>query len=284
MVLRTFDHSDFTPELLSEHKRQSVTVVLPAREVADTVGAIVERILELGDLVDQVLVVDAASTDGSAEVAARAGAEVRQQRDLRPELGEVLGKGDAMWRALEAVRGDLVAYIDADTRDFSPHFVTGLLGPLVCHPGTRFVKGAYRRPFSHAGVDLPEGGGRVSRLTARPLLSAFYPDLAGLEQPLAGEIAAPREVLDQVPFATGYAVEMAMLLDVRALVGAEAFAQVHIGERRNFHQPLHQLEPMADTVLATICERLRREGRLLADTPLVMPLERPPWASLPAPA
>jgi glucosyl-3-phosphoglycerate synthase len=193
----------------------------------------------------------------------------------------VLGKGDAMWRALEAVHGEHVVFVDADTRDFSADFIAGLLGPLICEPATRFVKGAYRRPFSHEGVELPDGGGRVSRLTARPLLSAFYPDLAGLEQPLAGEIAAPREVLDRLSFATGYAVEMAMLLDVRALVGAGAIAQVDIGERRNFHQPLSQLEPMADTVLATVCDRLRREGRLSADTPHAMPPERPPWASLP---
>lgn len=279
-MIRSFAHPDFPLEHLLERKSATVTVVLPAREVADTIEAIVERMLALGDLVDQVLVVDAASVDGSAEVAERAGAEVHQQRDLKPEFGPVLGKGDAMWRALAVARGDVVAYIDADTRDFSAHFVTGLLGPLICEPGTRFVKGAYRRPFCHGELELPDGGGRVSRLTARPLLSAFYPDLAGLEQPLAGEIAAPREVLDQVAFATGYAVEMAMLLDVRALVGTEGIAQVDIGERRNFHQPLGALEPMADTVLATVCERLRREGRLHAEASLSMPPERPPWASL----
>ena len=280
-VIRSFAYSDFPLDLLLERKSASTTVVLPAREVADTIEPIVERILALGDLVDQLLVVDAASVDGTADVAAAAGAEVRQQGELKAELGPVLGKGDAMWRALEAVRGEHVVYVDADTRDFSAHFITGLLGPLVCEPGTRFVKGSYRRPFSHGDVYLPDGGGRVSRLTARPLLAAFYPDLADLEQPLAGEIAAPREVLDRVSFATGYAVETAMLLDVRALVGAEAIAQVNIGERRNFHQQLSQLEPMANTVLATVCERLRREGRLLADTPEAMPLERPPWASLP---
>ena len=281
-VIRSFAHADFPLALLEERKTASVTVVLPAREVADTVAAIVGRIRALGPLVDQVLVVDGASADGTAHVAAAAGAEVRQQGELKAELGPVLGKGDAMWRALEAVRGEHVVYVDADTRDFSAHFITGLLGPLICELGTGFVKGSYRRPFSHAGVELPDGGGRVSRLTARPLLSAFYPDLAGLDQPLAGEIAAPREVLDRVGFATGYAVETAMLLDVRALVGAEAIVQVDIGERRNFHQPLAELEPMADTVLATVCDRLRREGRLLADTPHTMPVERPPWASLPA--
>ena len=280
-MIRSFTYADFSLSLLEERKTGTVTVVLPAREVADTIAPIVERILALGDLVDQVLVVDAASVDGTAEIAVQAGAEVRQQGELKPELGPVLGKGDAMWRALEAVRGELVVYVDADTRDFSPHFITGLVGPLICEPRTRFVKGAYRRPFAHAGVELPDCGGRVSRLTARPLLTAFYPDLASLEQPLAGEIAAPREVLDQVSFATGYAVEMAMLLDVRALVGADAIAQAHIGERRNFHQSLSQLEPMANTVLATVCERLRREGRRSAAAPLAMPPERPPCASLP---
>lgn len=278
-VIRSHEHVDFPLELMLERKCASVTVVLPAREVAATVGPMVERILALGELVDQLLVIDAASPDGTAEAAARAGAEVRQEEDLKPELGAVLGKGDAMWRALAAARGDLVVFLDADTQDFHDHFVTGLLGPLVCERETRFVKGAYRRPFRAEGVDLPEGGGRVSRLIARPLLSAFYPDLATLEQPLAGEVAAPREVLERIPFATGYAVEIAMLLDVHEQFGVDAMAQVDIGERRNTHQPLRQLEPMAETVLATVCDRLRREGRLRGEGPPPMPPPRPPWAS-----
>lgn len=279
-VARSFQHAEFPLELLLERKRDSLSVVLPAREVADTVGPIVERILALEGLVDQVLVVDAGSMDGTADVAARAGAEVRQQDDLVPAFGPVLGKGDAMWRGLSAVRGDLVVYVDADTRDFAPQFVTGLAGPLIVSREFRFVKGAYRRPFQAGGAELPDGGGRVSQLTARPLLSAFYPDLADLLQPLAGEVAAPREVLEQVPFSTGYAVETAMLLDVRELVGAEAMAQVDIGERRNHHQPLDALRPMADTVLATVCDRLRREGRLHAELPGVEIVERPPFASV----
>jgi glucosyl-3-phosphoglycerate synthase len=196
----------------------------------------------------------------------------------------VLGKGDALYRSLAAVRGDLVMFIDADTRDFEPHFVTGLAGPLIAADGVRFVKGAYRRPFVTEGVEVPDGGGRVSQLTARPLLSAFYPDLAGLRQPLAGEVAAPREILERLPFSTGYAVEMAMLLDVRGMVGATGIAQVDIGERRNSHQPLEALRPMAATVLATVCERLRREGRLVdAPSPEAI-VERPPFASLRAAA
>ena len=280
-MIRSFEHAQFPLGLLLERKERSVSVVLPAREVADTVGVIVERILSLDGLVDQVLVVDADSEDGSGEVAERAGAEVRSQVGLLPELGPVLGKGDALYRSLAATRGDLVLFIDADTRDFHPRFVTGLAGPLIAAEGVRFVKGSYRRPFVAGGVELPDGGGRVSQLTARPLLSAFYPDLADLRQPLAGEVAAPRDVLERLPFATGYAVETAMLLDVREMVGAGAIAQVDIGERRNFHQPLEALRPMADTVLAAICERLRREGRLSdAGAPAHLPPVRPPFASL----
>jgi glucosyl-3-phosphoglycerate synthase len=280
-VVRSFAHQDFPVERLLEAKRQTVSVVLPAREVGDTVGAIVERLLELGGLVDQVLVVDAASQDRTVEAAERAGAEVIQQASLVPEMGPVLGKGDAMWRSLAAATGDLVTFVDADTRDFSAHFVSGLVGPLLVEDGVRFVKGSYRRPFTAGAVELPEGGGRVSQLTARPLLRAFYPDLENLVQPLAGEVAAPRALLETIPFATGYAVEMAMLLELRERIGAGAIAQVDLGERRNHHQPLDALRPMAELVLDTVCARLRREGRLQAeDAPGREIVERPPFASL----
>ena len=283
-MLRSFAHTDYPAALLLERTARTVSVVLPAREVADTIGPIVDGVLGLGALVDQVLVVDAASADGSADIAARAGAQVCQEAELAPDFGPVLGKGDAMWRSLAAASGELVVYVDADTPRFDPHFVTGLLGPLVCEEGVRFVKGAYARPFAAGGIELPEGGGRVSRLTARPLLAAFYPDLAGLRQPLAGEVAATRELLEQIPFTTGYGVETAMLLDVLALAGVAAMAQVDLGERRNAHQPLAALEPMADSVLAVVCERLRREGRLAAGRAASTTVERPPWASLRAPA
>ena len=290
-MIRSFTHADFPLEQLLERKQATLSVVLPAREVADTVGSIVERILALDGLADQVLVVDADSEDGSAEVAAAAGAEVRPQVSCLPELGPVLGKGDALYRALEAVTGDLVMFIDSDTRDFAPEFVTGLAGPLIAGDPVspdaapvQFVKASYRRPFVAGETEVPDGGGRVSQLTARPLLAAFYPDLADLRQPLAGEIAATRELLTQIPFATGYAVETAMLIDVHDAVGPGAIAQVDVGERRNFHQPLEALRPMADTVLATVCERLRRDGRLAVDPPAQAIVERPPFASLRAAA
>jgi glucosyl-3-phosphoglycerate synthase len=290
-VIRAFRHADFPLDLLLQSKQAKLTVVLPAREVADTVGEIVERILGLDGLVDQVLVVDADSVDGSADVARAAGAEVVSESDLGAgadpsgplaPFGPIRGKGDAMWRALTAVRGDLVAYIDSDTRDFDPSFVLGLFGPLIRETDVEFVKGSYSRPFTADGVELPEGGGRVSQLTARPLLDAFYPDLAGIDQPLAGEIAAPRALLERLPFATGYAVETAMLLDVRELVGAAAIVQSDLGERRNRHQPLPALRPMADEVLAVVCERLRREGRLQDGGPTDSVVYRPPFAEVAA--
>jgi len=281
-VIRSFSHVDYPVDRLRREKRQTLTVVLPAREVADTVGEIVERVLSLEGLVDQVLVVDADSVDGSGEVARAAGAEVCRQEELRPEYGPVLGKGDALWRSLAAATGDLVAFIDADTRDFTPEFATGLFGPLICEPDVEFVKGTYRRPFTAGDEVVPDGGGRVSQLTARPLLKAFYPDIAGLTQPLAGEVAAPRALLERLPFATGYAVETAMLLDVHDKVGAARIVQSDLGERRNFHQPLHALRPMADQVLSVICERLRRDGRLLDGGPQDTIVHRPPVAEVAA--
>jgi len=295
-LIRSFSHTDFPLELLLERKTAPISVVLPAREVADTVGSIVERVLGLGGLADQVLVVDAASKDGTADVAAQAGAEVVQEAELMPEFGRVLGKGDAMWRALGAVRGELVLYLDADTRDFQVQFATGLLGPLVVHPDVQLVKGNFERPYVHeSGERRPGEGGRVTELAARPLLSAFYPELAALGQPLAGEAAARRPLLESIPFSTGYAVETAMLLDARDVVGVDAMSQVQVGERLNRHQPLAELGPMAYAVLRVILERLRREGRLLDDhaPPLqtadgrlvqVELVQRPPFVSLRAPA
>lgn len=294
-MIRTFHHRDFRLDELIRLKRargESVSAVLPAREVADTVGDIVDKLRSLGDLVDQIVVVDAASRDGTAAVAAAHGAEVHQESELMPEFGQALGKGDAMWRALAVVEGDLVVYLDADTRRFPRHFAIGMLGPLLAYDDVAFVKGFFRRPFTtDEGEERPLDGGRVTELCARPLLSAFYPELAGFVQPLAGEVAARRALLERIPFATGYAIETSMLLHVRDLVGVDAMVQVDLEERRNRHQPLPDLAPMAYAVLRVILERLRREGRLLDDhaPPLqtadgrlvqVEVVERPPFISL----
>jgi glucosyl-3-phosphoglycerate synthase len=244
------------------------------REEAATIGGIVERLV--GE-VDQVVVVDASSSDGSARVAAAAGAEVYDQSDLLPEFGAPQGKGDAMWRSLTVLRHDVVCFVDGDSLDFGAHFVRGLAGPLLADPGIQFVKGFYRRPFN----GQPEGGGRVTELTARPLLRLFYPELAACRQPLAGEIAARRSLLESIPWVTGYGVEIAQLVDVYRAVGIDAMAQVDLEVRQNQHQPLSALSGMASAVAGALASRLAREGRLTEAPPV---LERPPIASLRAAA
>jgi glucosyl-3-phosphoglycerate synthase len=276
---RTFHHTDYSPASIAralERKGISVSVCLPARECAQTIAAIVTALSKLreGGVLGEVVVVDAASADGTAAIAREAGASVHQESELMPELGPVLGKGDAMYRALSVLSGDLVCYLDADSDGFSPHFATGLLGPLACEEGVSFVKAFYRRPM---GTGTRDGGGRVNHLTARPALTLFYPELSGIRQPLAGEVAARRELLEEVPYATGYGVEIAMLIDVWRARGLQEIAQADLEEHRNRHQPLAALVPMAETVLATIARRLSDEGRL-SQTPgaPAAPVERPP--------
>jgi glucosyl-3-phosphoglycerate synthase len=239
------------------------------------------------------VVVDGDSADGTAAAAEDAGAVVWQEGELMPSYGPVLGKGDAMWRALSVLGGELICFLDADTERFSAHFATGLLGPLVCEQGFSFVKAFYRRPFVQGGARDGEGGGRVNHLTARPALALFYPQLAEVRQPLAGEVAARRDLLHRLPFATGYGVEIAMLIDAWREVGLTGLAQVDLDEHHNRHQALAALGPMALTVLATLARRLEREGRLTAASAAAnggqgdgvragdhAPLERPPLASV----
>jgi glucosyl-3-phosphoglycerate synthase len=262
---RTFSHRDFPAGRLAALNRPTVSVCLPARDEARTIGPIVAALLPLRrqGVIDQLVVVDH-SGDGTGRIARKLGAEVYDQRELMPELGPVLGKGDAMWRALSVLEGDVICFLDADTEQFGAHFACGLLGPLLCEPSLSFVKGFYRRPLRLGATVHPEGGGRVTELTARPLLRLFYPELAGVRQPLAGEIAARRELLDSVPFVTGYGVDIALLLDVYTAVGLPGIAQVDLDVRQNDHQPLRELGPMADAVLRAVASRLVREGRLTA--------------------
>ncbi len=271
---RSYKHEEFSNlGKLGRRKSEAnltVSLVLPARNVADTVGGIIEEVHTLNDrmpegvgpLVDQMLVVDADSEDGTAEVARRRGAEVYSENELLSRYGDAHGKGDAMWRSLSVARGDLVMFADADTRDFVPEFVYGTLGPLISVPGVRFVKGAFRRPFkSHETVEQ-DGGGRVTELTTKPLFNLFYPELTGFVQPLAGEFAADKELFCSIPFLTGYAVETGIMLDVLKKVGLGAMAQVDLGARQNRHQPLRDLSRMSYSVLRAVARRMRQDGRL----------------------
>jgi len=285
-VLRTLHHSRYPPERIAAERQVTVSVCLPARDEATTIGPILQALLPLRDAgaVDEVVVVDD-SRDSTAEIAARLGATVHAQRDLRPELGPVLGKGDAMWRALSALTGDVVCFLDADSSSFGAHFACGLVGAVVCEPNVQLAKGFYRRPFRTPGSTLPTGGGRVTELTARPLLELFYPALAAFRQPLAGEVAARRSLLERLPFTTGYGVDVALLIDAWHAVGIDALAQVDLDVRQNAHQPLADLGPMAAAVLRAVTERLIREGRLEPEA-VAGPAapERPPVATLSAAA
>lgn len=280
--IRSFRHSEFTPRRLAAERRRSASVCIPAREIAASIGPVVETLVGLREMgvVDQVVVIDAASDDGTADVAAERGAEVHQESELLPWAGRVLGKGDAMWRGLSVLTGEVVCYLDGDTIDFDERLPCGVLGPLVCGDEVRFVKGAFRRPFRMGEVELPEGGGRVTELVARPLLARFYPELADVRQPLAGEVGAYRAVLEALPFATGYAVEIGMLIDVHRAIGADSMAQVDLDTRRNRHQPLGALVPMAAAVLAAVADRLEREGRLASSPAGAGLVERPPLSSV----
>ena len=281
-AVHRFDHRDFDPAALAAGKERSVSIVIPARDEAATVGQIVERVRE-HPLVDEVVVVDDHSSDGTAEVASAAGATVVRSAEVLTEHGEGPGKGQTLWKGVACSTGDLVAFLDADVRDFSPHFVTGLLGPLLTNEGVGFVKAFYERP----GDGHPRGGGRVTELVARPMLHLLFPDLACVVQPLAGEFAARRAVFRALPFVEGYGVDIALLIDAAALLGADGMAQVDLGVRVHRNRPLEDLGPMATVVLMTM---LRRAGiEAPADVVLDQPdlravpvtyAERPPLATL----
>ncbi len=272
-LVRRSSHANQWPaaELLTVKAATSVSVVIPARDEQDTVGDIIttirEELMEKVMLVDEILVVDSRSSDRTAEVATASGAVVVAQDDVLPWLPYLDGKGDALWKGLAATSGDLVVFVDADLHGFSADFVTGLLGPLLTDPTLVYVKGFYYRPFNHPAHTLPDGGGRVTELVARPLLNMYWPELTGFVQPLAGEYAGRRNILEQVPFVTGYGTELGLLVDLLELVGLDAMAQVDLGYRLHTHQDNEALGRMAGQIMLTAFARLQRQGRLVMDEP-----------------
>ena len=270
---RTSNATDWPADRLLRAKGDTtVSVVIPARNEEATVAAIVTAIrrdfIQSVPLVDEVIVVDSRSTDATAAVARAAGALVVSQDDVTSGLPPMRGKGDALWAGLAVSSGDVVAFVDADVDPFDTGFVSGLLGPLLTDLSVAFVKGFYHRPLSFGGHSEPDGGGRVTELVARPLLNLFWPDLAGFVQPLAGEAAGRRQVLERVPFVSGYGVETAMLVDLLDLVGLDALAQVDLGERSHRHQNNEALGQMAAQIQLTAWSRLVRDGRASAGAPL----------------
>jgi glucosyl-3-phosphoglycerate synthase len=275
-------------DLLAAKGGQRVSLVVPARNEAATVGDVVGRVREaLVDtvaLLDEVVVIDSDSTDDTYAVAADAGAVVHRAAEIRPDLGTLPGKGEAMWKSLFVTTGDLVVFMDADLLDWDTHFVPGLLGPLLTRPEVSLVKGFYERP----GAEGPFEGGRVTELVARPLVALLFPPLAGLVQPLAGEWAVRRELFASLSVPTGYAVELAALIDTWRAHGMDAIAQVDLGRRAHRHQALRDLGAMATQIITAGWARsthshhadeiaLTQFGPGLAPSPVSVPVvERPP--------
>jgi len=239
----------------------TVSVVIPARDEERTVAGVVSAIARLAadtGLVDELVVMDSDSTDATSRVAAQAGAIVYRAREVAPELGSLPGKGEALWKSLLVTKGDVLVFVDADLTHWGPHFVTGLLGPLLDDTGVQLVKGFYERLYAGADGSVSADGGRVTELVARPLLSLWWPELTGVVQPLAGEWAARRDLMESLSIPVGYGIELAVLLDTAAGHGRDAIAQVDLGSRGHRHQASHDLAVMA-AELMLVAER-RRPG------------------------
>ncbi|MEU5975896.1 glucosyl-3-phosphoglycerate synthase [Streptomyces sp. NPDC047315] len=244
--------------LLAAKRGTTVSVVLPALDEEATVGEIVavirRELMERVPLVDELVVVDSGSTDRTGEVAAAAGARVVHRDEILPRIPALPGKGEVLWRSLMVTRGDVVCFVDADLRDFSADFVSGIVGPLLTDPQVQFVKAMYDRPLGETAGQ----GGRVTELVARPLLNLHWPQLAGFVQPLGGEYAARRSLLERLPFPVGYGVELGLLVDALHTVGLDALAQVDVGTRKHRHQDGQALGRMAAAIYRTAQLRLSR--------------------------
>lgn len=257
--------------LVAAKRGRTVSVVLPALDEQATVGGVVAAVLPLtggpSPLVDELVVLDSGSTDATRRVAAEAGARVVTREQAMPGVAVRAGKGEVLWRSLAATTGDVVVFLDSDLVDVDPGFVTSLLGPLLTAPGVELVKGFYRRPLRLGAApgdrtsaprpaELDTGGGRVTELLARPLITALCPRLAGIVQPLGGEYAATRDLLESVPFAAGYGVELGLLIDAERTRGLDALAQVNLGVRKHRHRSLLQLGVMSRQILAAVLHRM----------------------------
>ncbi|MBV9485965.1 MAG: glucosyl-3-phosphoglycerate synthase [Frankiaceae bacterium] len=285
-AIRTTSIHDWSASALQAAKdRQRVAVVLPALNEERTIGTIVNAIREdlatgVGPLVDDIVVVDNNSTDLTAEVATAAGARVIQCGDIFPDLPFRRGKGEAMWRGVAATDADLVVFVDADLESFDSQFVVALLGPLLTDPAISFVKAGYARPPLDP-LQPSVGGGRVTELMARPLINAFWPELADILQPLAGEYAARRSLLRRLPFRAGYGVDIGLLIDAYRTVGSDGLAQVDLRRRWHRHSDLAPLGRMAAEVLQTALDRLKSEGRIPADLHVENVLAQPDYTADP---
>jgi glucosyl-3-phosphoglycerate synthase len=305
---RTYHHGDFADidRLLAGKEAQGLTisVCFPTLNVSSTVGRILKvmraELLERHRLIDELAIIDSRSTDGTIEAAMAEGASVFFDDEILPGLAPASGKGEALWKSLYALEGDIIVWIDSDIKNIHPRFVYGLLGPLLTEPEVGYVKGFYERPLKEGRVSKPTGGGRVTELVVRPILNLFYPDLACLIQPLSGEYAGRRSLLESVPFMTGYGVETGLVIDIYDTFGLWSLAQVDLDVREHHNQSLEALSKMSFGVLQAVFNRLdsdgkiavkteletvyntikRKEGKYVMDESIIEVIERPPMETI----
>jgi glucosyl-3-phosphoglycerate synthase len=273
-----------TAELVRAKGGNTVAVVVPARNEVATIRGIVEGIrvefCERVQLVDEILVIDSDSTDGTADEAAKGGAKVLSAESIRPDLGHLAGKGEALWKSLFVTDADILVFIDADLTEWGPHFVAGLLGPILTTPSVHLVKGFYDRISDDGSGRLAPQGGRVTELVARPLINLRWPELSRVVQPLAGEWAVRRSVFEQLNVPVGYGVEIATLLDIHREHGLGAIAQVDLGDRAHSHQSVHDLGVMAAEILTVVARRAGWAGIPQEPAPALWQFQRgttPNW-------
>ena len=270
----TFHHSAFRDmdELVRAKEKAGVTISLciPTLNEEKTIGKEIvifkSELMNRYPVLDEIAVIDSGSSDATREVAASFGADVYLSADILPHMGTKRGKGENLWKAIYQLRGDIIVYIDADIKNIRPRFVYGLVAPLLFRPEIRYVKAFYDRPLVVGHGVRPSGGGRVTEILVRPLFSLFFPELTALMQPLSGEYAVRREVLENIPFPIGYGVETSHLIDVYHKWGLEAFGQTDLDRRVHRNQSTRDLGKMAFVILHTFLDRVRSLG-ILSDLP-----------------
>ncbi|HEB69136.1 MAG TPA: glucosyl-3-phosphoglycerate synthase [Desulfobulbus sp.] len=264
----TFHHGQFWDllGLIKEKEKKNLTISLciPTLNEEKTIGK--EVVLfksELQDrypLLDEIAVIDSGSTDRTLEVASSFGADVYHSAEILPEMGFKRGKGENLWKAIYQLKGDIIVYVDADIKNIHPRFVYGLVAPLIHRAEIKYCKAFYDRPLALSGEIRPSGGGRVTEILVRPLFSLFFPELTAIIQPLSGEYAVRREVLERIPFPVGYGVETSHLLDVYFEYGLDAFAQTDLDRRVHRHQETRDLGKMSFGILRTFFKRMKARG------------------------